>query len=112
MGPISAHHTPNHIQVSQATVLHHHTRLARRPHLLHQDPNRRPAPRTPGLGAAAPPERQSTSGRQAAERVQRPGRRYYQSHGETRRRMGSHHRQQTLAVAVVWSASSAADSIA
>jgi hypothetical protein len=117
MGLISAHHTPNHIQVPQATVLHHHPRLTRGPHLRHQDPNRRPAPRTPGLGAAAPPKGQSAGGCQAAKGVQRPGRRYDQPHGETRRRMGSHNRQTqqrtaTLVVAVRSASAAAGDSIA
>ena len=85
---ISARHNPNHIQVSQATVLHLHTRLTSRSHILHQEPNRRPTPRAPSPSAAAPSKRQSVGRCQTAKGVQRPRWRHDQPHGETRRRMG------------------------
>jgi hypothetical protein len=109
-GLISAQHNPNHIQVSQAPVLHHHTRLTSRSHILHQDPNRRPAPRTPSLSAAAPSKGQSAGRCQTAKGVQHPRWRHDQPHGETRRRMGSRRQSYRTTFAVtVWSASFAGD---
>ena len=87
---ISAGYYPSHIQVSQAAVFHHHTRIAHRLYILHQEPNRRAASSTPRRRPETPLEGQSAGRRQAAEGVQRPRRRHHQPDGQARRRLGSH----------------------
>ena len=112
---ISAHRPRNHIQVPQAPLLHHPARIPRRPHIRPQDPNRRTAPRAPRRGAAPPPEGQSARGRQAAQGVQRPGRRHHQPDGEAGRRVGPRQRTAAAAAAAlavaVWGGS-AGDAVA